>query len=64
MNHTTIYYTTLFVWLYMRLDILLTCVMYSRDHIISLRRDIWAHKISLTPTLFIEVPVSSQGREW
>ena len=33
------------------------------DPIISLRREIWAHKISLAPQLFIEVPVPSQESE-
>jgi hypothetical protein len=30
------------------------------DHIISLRGGVWAHKTSLSPPLFIEVPVQSQ----
>jgi hypothetical protein len=30
------------------------------DRIISLRGEVWAHKSSLTPTLFIEVPAPSQ----
>ena len=33
------------------------------DCIISLREDVWAHKTSLTLSLFIEVPVSSQESE-
>ena len=34
-----------------------------RDRIISLRREVWAYKTSLTPPLFIEVPVPSQESE-
>ena len=36
------------------------------DCIISLRGDVWTHKINLTPSLFIEVPVSSEksGRRY
>jgi hypothetical protein len=36
------------------------------DRIISLRGDVWTHKINLTPSLFIEVPVSSEksGRRY
>jgi hypothetical protein len=32
--------------------------------IMSLRVDVWAHKTSLTPPLYIEVPVPSQESEW
>jgi hypothetical protein len=33
------------------------------DRIISLREDVWPHKTSLIPPLFIEVPVPSQEYE-
>ena len=39
--------------------ILLTCGIHFRGYIISLKGAAWAHKISLTPPLFIEVPVLS-----
>lgn len=39
----------------------LTCYKYLHDSIISLRKDAWTYKTSLTRTLFfIEVPVPSQ----
>jgi hypothetical protein len=34
------------------------------DPIISLRGKVWAHKTSLTPSLFIEVPAPSQESKW
>ena len=34
------------------------------DRIILLRREFWAHKIIVTPPLFIEVPVPSQESDW
>ena len=37
--------------------------MHLHDHIISLKRDVWAHKTSLTQPLFIEVPVPSHESE-
>jgi len=43
---------------YVRVGILLTCGKHVYGSIISLREEVWAHKISLSPTLFIEVPVS------
>jgi len=49
--------------LYVRVDILLSCGKYLHDRFISLRGEIWAHKNSLTPSLFIEVPVPSQECE-
>jgi hypothetical protein len=53
-------YKTLLARLYMRLGILLTCRKHLHDCIISVRVDVWAHNISLTPPLFIEVPIPSQ----
>ena len=53
----------LLTWLYARVDILLTCGKHLHDRIISLRGDVWDHKISLTPPLFIEVPVPIQEHE-
>ena len=38
-------------------DILPAYRQHLNYHIISLREETWAHKTSLTPTLFIEVPV-------
>jgi len=34
------------------------------DQVISLREEIWFHKTSLTPTVFIEVPLPTQESEW
>ena len=42
---------TLFARLYVKVDILLTCVIFSS------RGEVWAHKTSLTLPLIIEVPV-------
>jgi len=33
------------------------------NHLISLRKEVWAHQSLLTPPLFIDVPVPSQGNE-
>ena len=44
----------------MRIDILLTRVKHLHDRIISLRREVWAHKTSLISPLFIELPVTNQ----
>ena len=54
---------TLFAWLYARISIFLTRGNHLYDCIISLMGDIWAHKASLSPPRFIEVPVSSQENE-
>jgi len=43
--------------LYVRFDILLTCMRQLHDNIISLRGEAWAHKTRLTPPHFIEVSV-------
>jgi len=51
---------TLFARLYVRVDILLLYEKLLHDHIISLRGEVWDNKISLTPPLFIEIPVPSQ----
>jgi hypothetical protein len=53
----------LLTWLYVRVDILLTCGKHLHDRIISPRGDVWDHKISLTLPLFIEVPVPIQENE-
>jgi hypothetical protein len=53
----------LFIRLYVRVSILLTCRKRLHDHIISLKRKVWAHKTSLTLPLFIEVPVPNQESE-
>ena len=59
--------TTLFAWLYVRVDILLTCGKHLHDRIISLRGEIWtgevwAHKTNLTLPHFIEVPVLQESQ--
>jgi hypothetical protein len=46
--------------LYVRADNLLTCRKHVHHRIISLRGEDCAHKTSLTPPLFIEVPVPIQ----
>ena len=48
---------TLFTRLYVMVGILLTCGKHWSDRIISLRREVWAYKTSLTLPLLIEVPV-------
>jgi hypothetical protein len=45
-----------------KVGILLTREKHLQDRIISIRRDVWVHKTSLTPPLFIEVPVLSLGK--
>jgi len=55
---------TLLAMLYARVDILLTCAKHSHDLIFSLTWEILAHKTSLAPPSFIEVPVPSQESEW
>jgi hypothetical protein len=40
---------------------IISCCKHLHNYIIPLRGKIWAHKISLTLPLFIEVPVPSQG---
>jgi hypothetical protein len=40
-------------------DILLTSRKHLYDRIIPLNEDVWAHKTSLTPPLFIELPVQN-----
>ena len=54
-----LYIITLFTQLYVRVGILLTSGIHLHDHIIQVR----ANKSSLTPPLFIEVPVPSQEIE-
>ena len=44
----------------MLVNILLTSGKHLHDRIISLSGEVWAHKTSLTPPLFIGVPVASQ----
>ena len=63
-NIISFFVITLFVWLYVRVGILLTCRKHSHDRIISLRGDVWAPTTSLTLPLFIEVSVSSQESGW
>ena len=53
----------LFIWLYVRIGIVLLCRKHMHNHIISLRGEIWAHITSLPLPLFIEVPVTSQECE-
>jgi hypothetical protein len=53
----------LFVCLYVRVAISLTCRNHLYDHIITLRREVWAHNSSLTLSLFTEVFVPSQESE-
>jgi len=49
--------------LYLTDGILLTCGDHLHDRIIALSREVCAHKTSLTPPLFIDVPVLSQECE-
>ena len=51
---------TWFVQLYLRVGILLTYRKHLDGRIISLRGEVLAHQISLTPSPSIEVPVPSQ----
>jgi len=53
----------LFTWLYVLVVILLTCGKHLHARIISLIGEVWAHKISLSPPFFIDVPVPSQESE-
>ena len=54
---------TLFVRLYVRVGILLTCGKHLHDRIISLRGEVWSHKASLVPLFFYEVSFPSQKCE-
>ena len=49
---------TLFALLYVNVGISFAYEKHLHDRIISLSEDVWTHKTSLAPTLFIEVPVS------
>ena len=53
----------LFNRLYVRVGILPTYENHFHDRIISLRGQVWAHKTSLTPPLFINVSVPSLKSE-
>ena len=55
--------TTLFAWLCVRVDILLTCRKRVHERIFSLRAEMCAHKTSQTPPLSIEVPIPRQESE-
>ena len=46
---------TLFPRIYVRVGILLTCGKHLPDHIGSLRVEVWAHIISLTPPRYLSV---------
>jgi hypothetical protein len=50
---------TLFTHLYVRVCVLLACGKHSHDRIILVRDEIWVHKSSSIPPLFIEVHVPS-----
>jgi hypothetical protein len=56
-------YLVMFSRLCVRVVILFAWGIRLHDHIISLRGEFWTLKTSLTPSLFIEVPESSQERE-
>ena len=49
---------------YVSVHSLLICRKHLHDCINSLRGEVWAHKSSLTPPLFLEVSVSSQESGW
>ena len=50
----------LFARLYVSIYILLTSRKHFHDRIILLSGEVWAYETSLTPPLFIEVPVPCQ----
>ena len=50
----------MFAWLYVRIGILLTTTNNYMTASFHLEGRVWVHKTSLTPSLFIEVPVPSQ----
>jgi hypothetical protein len=47
-------------YLYLKVSIVLTCGKHLYDVIISQRGEVYNHTTSLTPPLFIEVPVPNQ----
>ena len=49
--------------LYAKVDILLTRGKHLKDHINSVRGEVWDHKTRLAPPLFIELPVPSDEFE-
>ena len=59
-DYSFIHKNTVIARLYVSVGILLTRRKYLHDCISSLRGDVCAHKTSLTPQLFIEVPVPRQ----
>jgi hypothetical protein len=62
-NDTSLFVMKLFVRSCARVGILLACGKHVHDRIISLKSQIWAHKTSLTSSLFIKVSVPSQKHE-
>jgi hypothetical protein len=56
------YIMMLFAW-YDRVDIWFTCWKHLHDNIIQLRVEVWDNTTSLTPPLFIEMPVLSQEND-
>ena len=58
-----LYMMALFVQLYVKIDILLTCGKHLHDSIISLKWEILTHTTILTSPLFIESPAPSQDSE-
>ena len=53
MPDSVLFTITLLTQLYLRIDILLTCIEHLHDRITSLTDEVWAIKTSLTPPLFI-----------
>ena len=54
---------TLFARLYMKVRILFACGIYTHCRFIYVRREVWAHTISLAPPFFTVVIVPSQQCE-
>ena len=63
-DHGVLFNNTVCPLLFLIVGILFICGTHKHDSIISLKGKVCAHQASLTPPLFIEVPVPSQEIKW
>ena len=62
-DYSILYNDAVRMHIYDRVGIWLTCWKHLHDNIISQRVEVWDNKTSLTPPLFIEMPVLSQEND-
>ena len=60
LKNIALFIITLLVRWYVRVGILLTRGKHLHDRTISLRGEVWNHKTSLMPPLFVEIHVTSE----